>query len=265
MNRIDKKFIELRKKKKKAFIAYLTAGYPDLTTTEKIALQLEKGGVDIIELGIPFSDPLADGPTIQNASQKSLAKGTNIGSILKLVRRLRKKTDMPIVFMTYYNPVYQYGIQKFVKDSIAAGSDGIIVPDLPVEESEELVKASKKSDFKTIFLAAPTSTTERLKEIARHSSGFIYYVSLMGVTGAREKLPGDLIASIKKIKRMTAKPVCVGFGISTPLQAALASRYSDGIIIGSALIKIIDKGLPGKRYPAGSITKFVDSIRRAIK
>lgn len=264
MNRIDEKFKELKKNKKKALIVYITAGDPDLKTTAKIAIELAKNGVDIIEFGIPFSDPLADGPTIQAASQRALSKGANIRTILKMSGSLRKKVDIPLVFMTYFNLVYQYGLRRFVADSKKAGIDGVIIPDLPVEESSELIKHSRKEDFSVIFLAAPTSTNERIKNIAKVSMGFIYYVSLTGVTGAREKLAEDIFANVKRIKHFTEKPVCVGFGVSSPKQAGKISSFADGVIVGSAVIRIIEKNT-GKRDLVKKVGHFANLISKGIK
>lgn len=264
MNLLEKKFKELKKNKKKAFIVYITAGDPDLNTTSRLILELEKSGVDIVELGIPFSDPLADGPTIQAASQRALSKGVNIRSILNLVKSLRGRVGIPLVFMTYYNPIYKYGIENFIADSKKSGIDGVIIPDLPEEESEDLIKQSRKRDFSVIFLAAPTSTKERLKKIAQKSKGFIYYVSLTGVTGARRGLSKDIFANVKKIKQFTDKPVCVGFGVSSPSQARRISSIADGVIVGSAIIKIIEKNI-GKSSLVRDVSRFADSIGRAIK
>lgn len=263
MNRIDYLFKDLKKEHKKAFIVYITAGDPNLRATERFIVELEKNGVDLIEIGIPFSDPLADGPTIQQASQRALAKGVNIKSILRMVRSARKIAKLPLVFMTYYNLVSHYGLGKFVKDSKAAGVDGIIIPDLPPEEGAELINASKKKNFATIFLAAPTSTRDHLKNIASKSKGFIYYVSLTGVTGARKKLPQDIIKNVKNLKRITKKPVCVGFGISEPAQAKRISKLADGVIVGSAVIKIIEKNI-GKKNLHKKVNAFVSSLEKAI-
>ncbi|MBL7069153.1 MAG: tryptophan synthase subunit alpha [Candidatus Omnitrophica bacterium] len=264
MNRIDKRFKELRRKKKKAFIVYVTAGDPNAKATERIILELDRCGVDILELGIPFSDPIADGPTIQAASQRSLSNNINIGKILGLVGRVRRATDIPIALMTYYNPVYIYGIKDFVKDAKDAGVDGIIVPDLPPEEAEELISYSRRANFKNIFLLSPTSSRERIKFITKKSSGFIYYVSLTGVTGARESLPKDIANNVKMIKRMTDKPVCVGFGVSTPKQARSIARIADGVIVGSAVIKVIEKNLK-KRDIHKKVARFITSLIRPVK
>ena len=218
----------------------------------------------MIEFGIPFSDPLADGPTIQAASKRALSKGVHVKSILNLTKSLRDKVSIPFVFMTYYNLVYQYGLKKFIDDSKKAGVDGIIIPDLPTEESSELIRDSRKRKFSLIFLAAPTSTNERLKEIAHKSTGFIYYVSLTGVTGARKKLAKDIFVNVKKIKHFTKKPVCVGFGVSNPTQAKRIASIADGIIVGSAVIKIIEKNI-GKPGLVKKVGRFAASMARGIK
>lgn len=263
MNRIDSMFKELKRRRKKAFIVYITAGYPSLGITGKLIGALEKDGVDLVELGIPFSDPLADGPTIQKSSQKALARGASIKSILKMVRKARKTVRIPIVFMTYYNLVFHYGLERFVRDSKNAGVDGLIVPDLPPEEATELIKVSRKKDFHTIFLAAPTSTQKRLKNIAGKSKGFIYYVSLTGVTGARKRLPRDIIRNVKNLKKLTKNPVCVGFGISSPEQAKRISHLADGVIIGSAVIRIMERQKDTKHLYAG-VSRFVKSIKEGV-
>ena len=260
MNRIDKKFQELKKTNSKAFIAYITAGDPSLKATKKLALALEKSGVDILELGIPFSDPLADGPTIQAASFRALQKGSSLKKIFSSVSDLRKKTDMPIVFMTYYNPVLKYGLANFFKSCKTSGVDGVIVPDLPVEEAGELISLARKSKVATIFLAAPTSTRNSIKRIAKNSTGFIYYVSLTGVTGARSRLPADLISKVRLIKSMTKKPLAVGFGVSNAAQARKISRYSDGVIVGSAIVRIIGE----KRNTLSRVSKFSKKLAKAI-
>jgi len=263
MNRIDKKFNELRKVRKKVFIAYITAGDGGLATTAKLVPALEKAGADIIELGIPFSDPLADGPTIQAASQRALKNKVNLASIFGMVRGLRAKTNIPLVFMTYYNPVFKYGTQEFIASCAQNGVDGVIVPDLPDEEAQGLIKAAKRYKVASVFLAAPTSTRERIRNIAKDSTGFIYYVSLTGVTGARRKLPLEIISKVKLIKSMTKSPVCVGFGVSGPDQARAIAKAADGVIVGSAIIKIIEKNLKNKNL-VDRVSKFAKNLAEAI-
>jgi tryptophan synthase alpha chain len=265
MNRIDKKFKELRGNKRKAFIAYICAGDPDLITTARLALELEKAGVDIVELGVPFSDPLADGPTIQRAAERALKNKVNLPKIFSLIKNLRRYTQIPLILMTYYNPVYSYGIKKFVIDAVRAGADGVIVPDLSVEESDELVSVSRRIGFDTIFLLAPTSTRERINLVARKSTGFIYYVSLTGVTGARASLPTHIDGHIKLIKRITNKPICVGFGVSTPLQVRGLSRFCDGIIVGSAIINRLEKYLDDRKNIPTKVACFVKNLSGGLK
>lgn len=260
MNRIDKKFRDLKSRKKKAFIAYITAGDPDLTTTGHIVLALERSGVDIIELGIPFSDPLADGPTIQAASQRALKKKTKLKKVFAMVKALRANTEIPIVFMTYYNPVLRYGLDAFFKDCRRTGVDGVIVPDLPCEEARDLIRSGRSAGVATIFLIAPTSTGQRIREIAKNSKGFIYYVSLTGVTGARAKLPPDVLSNLRRIKSMTAKPVAVGFGISQAAQATLLAKAADGVIVGSAIVKIIGE----KKDILARVSRFAGNLAGAI-
>jgi len=265
MNRIDKRFKELKKGKKKAFIAYMCAGDPDIATTRKLVLELDKAGVDIVELGIPFSDPLADGPTIQRASQRALKKRVNLKNIFSLIRSLRQRTDIPLVLMGYYNPIYHYGEERFVRDAKAAGADGVIVPDLSLEEADQLIRACKKYEFDPIFLAAPTSTKKRLKLIASKSKGFIYYVSLTGVTGARKQLPAHIRDHIRDIKRITDKPVCIGFGISSLEQVKQLGSFCDGVIVGSALIGKIEKNLSCKSRISKSVARFTKTLVKGVR
>ena len=260
MNRIDSVFKRLKGCSKKAFIAYITAGDPDLATTGKLVFELERSGVDIIELGIPFSDPIADGPTIQAASYRALSKKTSLVKIFKLVNKLRKDTEIPLIFMSYYNPIHKYGLVKFFASCKRTGVDGVIVPDLPVEESGELVRLGKKTDISTIFLVAPTSTKDRIRKIVRRSSGFIYYVSSIGVTGMRKNLPSDIVRKIKIIKSMTVKPVAVGFGVSDSKQAKLVAKTADGVIVGSAIVGIIAER--GNVTP--KVYLFAKSLAKAI-
>lgn len=257
MSRIDKKFKELKQLKKKAFIAFISAGDPDLKTTADLVIALGNAGVDIIELGIPFSDPLADGPTIQASFERALKKGVTVPKILQMVGQVRKFSQTPIALMTSYNPVFHYGEEKFIKDAKAAGVDGIIIPDLPPEEAKTLIALARKADISTVFFFSPTTAAHRVKRISDASTGFIYYVSLTGVTGARTALPADLIEKIKKAKRSTKKPVCVGFGISTREQVKAISAVSDGVIVGSAIVKEIEKN--------SSQPDMVDRVAQFVK
>lgn len=245
MNRIDKKFKALKQKKRKAFIAFITAGYPDLRTTERLVLEFAKSGVDIVELGAAFSDPLADGPVIQESSQAALEKKINLTDILHLVKRLRRQTEIPICLMTYYNLIFCFGEKKFVRQATQAGIDGIIIPDLPPEEAKTLRRLAKNK-LATVFFLSPTSPAKRIKLVAGASEGFIYYVSLTGVTGARNRLPSDIAGHLKTIKRLTHKPVCVGFGVSHPQQVKEIYKIADGVIVGSAIIRKIKANLSSK-------------------
>ena len=247
MNRIDRKFKELKKAKKKAFIAFITAGYPSLEATYKLVLEFSRSGVDIIELGVPFSDPIADGIVIQDSSQAALKKKVNLCDILRLVRRLRQHTDIPLCLMTYYNPVFCFGEEKFIKAAKASGVDGIIVPDLLPEDGRQLIKLANKSQIDNILFISPTTSKARMKHIASLAKGFIYYVSLTGITGARRALASDLRSNIKMIKSITSKPVCVGFGISTPAQVKEVSRICDGVIVGSAIVNKIRENVKNPR------------------
>lgn len=243
MNRIDKKFRELKASNKKAFMPFLTAGYPDLATTEKLILEFERRGVDIIELGIPFSDPIADGPVIQKSSYEAIKKGTTLKKVLELVSRLRKKSQIPLAAMTYFNLILNYGPSRFICDALAAGLDGVIIPDLPPEEEADFSKEARQKGLKIVLFIAPTTSPERSRFIARRSGGFIYFVSLTGVTGARKELPKELGAGLRAAKRAGKTPVCAGFGVSTHKQVKDVSAFCDGVIVGSAIVKKISENL----------------------
>ncbi len=262
MNRIERKFNQLRKHHQKAFIAFITAGYPSLAVTARLVKEFDRIGVDIVELGVPFSDPMADGPIIQEASKAALDKKVNLEDILRLVRSVRKTAAVPICLMTYYNPIFCYGEEKFAKDAMAAGVDGVIIPDLPPEEAVGFIKQAALKNLDTIFLAAPTSTAQRLELISKVSHGFIYYVSLTGVTGPRASLPPDLGRQIKIIKKFTAKPVCVGFGVSRRQQVEKLNKISDGVIVGSAIVGKIKENL-NRPDLVKKVSNFVRSLKGA--
>ncbi len=261
MNRIEKRFKTLKGKNKKAFIAFLTAGYPNLSVTRKLILEFDKIGVDIVEIGVPFSDPLADGPVIQEASGVALKNNVNLTKILSLVKELRKYTQMPLVLMTYYNPVLRFGEQRLAKAAGACGLDGIIIPDLPPEEGHNFINLAKKNNLDVICFISPTTSVSRMKLIARRSSGFIYYVSLTGVTGQRAKLPFDLGRHIKQIKKITPKPVCVGFGVSSAQQVSQINKIADGAIVGSAIITIIKRNLNTKDL-ISRVSRYIRGLNR---
>jgi tryptophan synthase alpha chain len=260
MNRIENKFRELRKNNKKAFIAFITAGYPNLNTTARLIKEFDRVGVDIVELGVPFSDPMADGPVIQEASQKALENKVNLRKILNLVKKVRKFSDLPICLMTYYNPIFCFGEEKFARRASILGVDGIIIPDLPPEEGRSFIRLANKYKLVVICFISPTTSTQRIKYISSISKGFIYYVSLTGVTGPRQALPGDLMQHLKTIKKITPKPVCVGFGVSAPEQVRSIYKIADGVIVGSAIIKKIKENLH-KANLIGIVGRFVAYLK----
>ena len=243
----------------KALIAYITVGYPNIEATQKIATILSDSGCDIIELGIPFSDPLADGATIQKASHQALQQGTIPDSCLEVAHKLHQKIVTPLVFMTYYNPVFNFGLEAFCQSCAEVGVSGLIIPDLPPEEGAELEAITRKHSLDLIYLLAPTSTEERIAMVAERSRGFIYLVSLTGVTGTRQTLPPELENFVKRVRQKTKQPLCVGFGVSNPEQASRIARIADGVIVGSRLIQLIEEDAT-----LSSLKAFVLSLREAL-
>jgi tryptophan synthase alpha chain len=244
----------------KALIPYVTVGYPSIEATLKVVPLLAQNGADIVELGIPFSDPLADGVTIQKSSFHALNSGVTPQLCLELAKKLREKVDIPLVFMTYFNPVFSYGLEEFCAAGAGSGINGLIIPDLPPEEGSELEAITQKQGLDLIYLLAPTSTEERIKLVAKRSRGFIYVVSVTGVTGARDRLPADLAAFIARVRKLATQPLCVGFGISTRQQAGQIARIADGVIVGSRLIQLMeandDFALP--------VASFIKGLRQAL-
>ncbi len=264
MSRIKSTFNRLKKKNETALIPYVMAGDPDLATTKTLILEMEKAGCDIIELGAPFSDPLADGPTIQKAAIRSLKNRTSIADVLGLVADVRRTSKVPLILMTYYNLVFKYGEERFVHDAVAAGLDGLILPDLPPEEAGSLISPAKKAGLDTIFLLAPTSTADRIKHVSKVSQGFVYYVSLTGVTGAKLAVQNSIKESLLRIRAVTDKPVAVGFGISTPDQAAQVAMWgADGVIVGSALVKVIEENT-GNPELVPHVVTFVKALKKGV-
>lgn len=243
----------------KALIAYITAGYPDPKATVKIATTLAESGCDIIELGIPFSDPLADGATIQKSSYRALQQGVTPEACFEIAAEIREKIETPLVFMTYYNPVLNYGLNAFCKECVKFGINGLIVPDLPPEEGLELETMTRKNDLDLIYLLAPTSTESRINVVASSSRGFIYLVSLTGVTGARDTLSPELSDFVRRVREITDLPLCVGFGISKVEHAKQAAALADGVIIGSRLIELIEQDSKLK-----SLKTFITRVREAL-
>jgi len=224
-----------------ALIPYITVGYPAIETTLKVVPLFARTGCDIIELGIPFSDPLADGATIQQASYEALRQGVTTTVCFEVAQELRQRVEIPLVFMTYYNPVLKFGLGQFCSKCAEVGIDGLIIPDLPPEEGKELEKSTKRQGLDLIYLLSPASTKERIRLVTSRSSGFIYLVSLTGVTGTRDKLPEELEGFVARVRKRTEKPLCVGFGVSTPEQARRVARVADGVIVGSRIIQLLDE------------------------
>ena len=238
LERIQSVFAQAKAEGRAVFMPYHAMGYPDRARTLEVIKVLSANGAGLFEIGIPHSDPLADGPTVQTATYTALTQGTTVRDCLAMCRELRAAgVDQPFCAMTYYNPLFAYGIQRFVDDAVASGIDGLIVPDLPPEESEELEAACRKAGLATIYLLAPTSTEERIRFVASHCTGFIYMVSVTGITGARTELPPDLAEFVARVRRHTRLPLAVGFGIGTGAQAAAVAGIADGVIVGSALVK----------------------------
>ena len=242
-----------------AFIPYITVGYPSVETTLKVVPLLASSGCDIIELGIPFSDPLADGATIQRASYEALRQGVTPKVCLGVAQELRRQVEIPLVFMTYYNPVLKFGLEQFCSKCAEVGIDGLIIPDLPPEEGKELGKSTKRRGLDLIYLLSPASTEERVRLVTSSSSGFVYLVSLTGVTGARDKLPEELESFVAKVREKTEKPLCVGFGVSTPEQARRIANIADGVIVGSRIIQLIKEDNSLK-----DLCSFVKGLRDAL-
>lgn len=266
MNRIDAVFNDLRKSQGKAVIPYVTCGYPSLDFTKELISVLAEAGADLIEIGVPYSDPVADGPTIQKASARALTAGITLDKIFRLVEEVRGKCQVPLIMMTYYNPIYVTGVENFIKKAAAAGVDGLIIPDLPVEEAGHLNEVAERSGLRTIFLVAPTSTSERIEKIAGISRGFIYCVSVTGVTGARKEVSEGLEDFLKRIRLRTELPLAVGFGISGPETARQAAEYADGVIVGSALIQKIDENVAGEDYSKAlqEAAAFIKELKGAV-
>ncbi len=262
-NRIDTLFARLKSEAKPAMIAYITGGDPTLSASAKVALEMEKAGVDLLELGIPFSDPLADGATIQMAAGRALAAGASVPGILDLVREIRKTSQIPIVLFAYLNPIYIYGFEKFQQDAAAAGADGLLLLDLPPQEAARNTELASNHGLKSIRLIAPTTPPERLKEITDAAEGFIYYVSREGVTGEQTSLSTDIAERVAAIRALTKVPVAVGFGISNPEQAATVAGLADGVVVGSAIVRQIAEIGDTPELPS-KIADFVRPIAEAV-
>jgi tryptophan synthase alpha chain len=264
VSRIGERFARLRKAGEKALVPFVTAGDPDLGATAELVLAMAEAGADVIELGVPFSDPTADGPTIQRASERSLAGGTTLRRVLALVKQLRPQVQVPLVLMGYANPFYALGVEGFVQEAAAAGVDGIICPDLPPEEGADLYAALAKGGVDAVLLAAPTTTPARLALLARETRGFLYYVSLTGVTGARQALASGIEAGVRAVRALSDVPVCVGFGVGTPEQAAEIGRYADGVVVGGAIVDRIERA-PNRDAAVSAVARFVAELKAPLR
>ncbi len=262
--RIAARFAELKEKDEGALIAFITAGDPDLKKSKDIILEIDKAGADIIELGIPFSDPMADGPTIQESSERALLAGATLPGVLKLIKEVRKTSEIPIVLFGYYNPIFVYGIERFARDAAKAGADGALVVDLPPEEGRDLKAALDSEGLDHIFTLTPTSNDKRMEIVSKESTGFIYYVSVAGVTGARSSLSKEIKGSVKTVRGFTDLPIGVGFGISTPEQVREICQWSDGVIVGSAIVNIIKRHAKSREL-AKKVGRFVASLKKGTR
>nr|WP_238590509.1 tryptophan synthase subunit alpha [Nitrospira moscoviensis] len=264
LNRLDATFARLRQAGEKALIAYIMAGDPGLAETEQLVVALEQAGADIIELGVPFSDPIADGPVIQQAAERALRSGTSLRQILASVASLRRRTQIPIVLMVYYNSIHAMGLDSFCKEAQAAGVDGLIVPDMPPDEAGLLKGPAAEGGLDLIFLLAPTSTAARRNYVAKESQGFLYYVSITGITGAKIQNMAEVGKNVAKIRKATSTPVAVGFGVSTPEDAGKVAAMADGVIVGSAIVKQI-AAHQQQSDMVSSVAAFVGSLKGAIR
>lgn len=263
-SRLAPTFERLRARGERALVTYFTAGDPSLAATRRLVAEAERRGADVVELGVPFSDPLADGPVIQRAGARALAAGTSLPRVLETVATLRAEVRLPLVLLTYYNPVLAFGLKAFARTAADAGVDGVIVADLPVEEAEPLAAETEGAGLDLVLMVAPTSTPARVRRIARASRGFIYVVSLTGVTGGRRTLPADLAAQIRTLRLVTTKPVCVGFGIAQPDQVAAVGRLADGVIVGSAIVRLVEERA-GAPDLVAEVGRFIAALKAPLR
>jgi tryptophan synthase alpha chain len=255
MSRIAERFARLRREGRKAFVGFITAGDPSLEATVEAALALEAGGVDVLELGVPFSDPLADGPVIQRASERALRRGVTLRAVLEAVRQIRRRSELPLLLFSYYNPLLRYGLDRLADDARLAGVDGVLVTDLPPEEAERWLAEARRAGLDTVFLASPTSPDERLRRVAADSRGFVYAISRTGVTGERDAISADARPLLARLRDLSDVPVAVGFGLSTPEQVGAAAALADGVVVGSALVRFLEE------HPGGDLAKQVLWLR----
>jgi len=264
MSRLEETFARLRARGERALLPYFMAGDPSLAETRRLVIEAARRGADVIELGVPFSDPLADGPVIQRAGTRALAAGTTVARVLETVASLRAEIEVPLVLLTYYNPVLAFGLKAFAKTAADAGVDGTIVADMPPEESDPLSTEAAAAGLDLVYMLAPTSTPPRVRLIAKKSRGFIYVVSLTGVTGERQELPADLASQIEILRGVTTMPVCVGFGISTPAQVAAVGRIADGVAVGSAIVRLVE-ARAGSSTLVDDVGKFIAELKAPLR
>jgi tryptophan synthase alpha chain len=258
MSRIARQFERLKDEGRKAFVAFVTAGDPSIERTVEAAVEMDAAGVDVLELGVPFSDPLADGPVIQRSSERALRRGVTLTSVIEAVRRIRRKTELPLLLFSYYNPLLRYGLARLAAEAREAGVDGVLVTDLPPEEAGPWLEVARPAGLDTVFLAAPTSPDERLARVAEASRGFVYAVSRTGVTGERQALSDEARPLLERVRARTGVPVALGFGISTPEQVAQAAAVADGVVVGSALVRFLED------HPDGDIGGQVRWLKSTI-
>src|SRR5437867_9151230 len=264
MTRLGAVFEALRARRMRALIPYFTGGDPSLADTRRLIVEAARRGADIVEIGVPFSDPLADGPVIQRAAQRALAAGVTLPRVLERVRNLRSELAIPLVFLTYYNPVLAFGLKAFARNAVDAGLDGVIVADLPPEEAGPLADETTAAGLDLIHLVAPTSTPARMRRIAQRSRGFVYVVSLTGVTGVRDALPPELLTQLRALRLITTRPICVGFGISAPEHVRAVAPYADGVIVGSAVVRLIEQHA-GTSGLVGEVGRFIASMKAPLQ
>jgi tryptophan synthase alpha chain len=264
MSRIADKFAELRSRGRAGFIPFLTCGDPEAELTVPLLEALERAGADLIELGVPFSDPMADGPVLQRAAERALSGGTTLRACLDRVAEFRRRSDVPIILFGYYNPIFRYGLERFAADARTTGVDGALCVDLPPEESADLDRAARTQGLDLIHLLAPTSTLDRMRKVLSRARGFVYFVSVAGVTGARAELPENLETLVRSVKRLTSVPIGVGFGISTPEQAARVATFADAVIVGSAIARVVEQCPPGGDL-VGEVERFAGALAVAVR
>ena len=258
MSRIAERFAQRRAEGRKAFVAFVTAGDPSLERTVEVAFELEKGGADVLELGVPFSDPLVDGPVIQRSSERALRRGVTLEKVLGVVRKIRARSQLPLVLFSYLNPIHRYGAERLAREARDAGADGALVTDLPPEEANGWLLAARAAGVDTVFLAAPTSPDERIRRIAAASRGFVYAVSRTSVTGEKDQVSDDARPLVARIKALTGEPVALGFGIGTPEQVKAAAQTADGVVVGSALVRFLEE------HPDGDVAEKVGWLKSAM-